>query len=87
MREANGRQQETSWRKKQYDLFMNFIRKEGERWWISFLPHWHFTGSPGSAPLLVEPVRYESVGHKNAGCLVQEILGISTQGEQRWGPF
>ena len=32
MREAKRRQQETSWRKKHYDLLMNLIRKEGEGW-------------------------------------------------------
>ena len=54
---------------------------------ISFLPHKHFTGSPGPATQFVEPVRNESVGHKSVGPTVQEILGISRQGEQRWGPF
>ena len=39
MKEVNGRQPETSWRKKKYDVLMNLIRKEGEGWWISFLPH------------------------------------------------
>ena len=86
-RETSGRKQKTSWRKKQYDLLMNLIRKGGERWWISFLPHKHFTGSPGPATQFVEPVRNESVGHKSVGPTVQEILGISRQGTQMWGSF
>ena len=65
---TNGRSQETTWRKKQYDLLMNLIRKEGEGWWISFLPPSHSTGSPGQQPNLQEPVKNESVGHKTNMC-------------------
>ena len=61
---TNGRSQETTWRKKQYDLLMNLIRKEGEGWWISFLPPSHSTGSPGQQPNLQEPVKNKSVGYK-----------------------
>ena len=51
--------------------------KEGRRTMvISFLPHKHFTGSPGPATQFMELVRNESLGHKSVGPFVKEILGI-----------
>ena len=32
---------------------MNLIRKEGEGWWLSSLPHYHVTWSPGPATQFV----------------------------------
>ena len=63
-RKTNGRQQETSWRKKQYDLLIYLTRKEGEGWWISIFPHYHFTGSPGQAAQFAGASEKESLGHK-----------------------
>ena len=87
MREANGRQQETSWKKKQYDLLMNLIRKEKDGGYLSFLISIPL-GAQDQLPNLQEPVKNKSVGHKtNVGSLVQETVVILRQGEQRWGPF
>ena len=38
--------------------------KEGQGWWIYFLPNQHFTASPAPATQFEEPVKNESVGHK-----------------------
>ena len=50
--------------RKQYDLLMYLIRKEGEGWWISCFPHYHFTGSPRPAAQFAGASENESVGHK-----------------------
>ena len=44
-------------------------------------------GAQDQLPNLNEPMKTKSVGHKSVGPLVQEILGISRQRNQRWGPF
>ena len=62
--------------------------KEGRRRIVDVFPSsLAFKESPGPATQFVEPVRNESMGYKSVGTLVQEILGISRQGEQRWRPF
>lgn len=84
-RKNNGRQQETCWRGKQYDLLMYLIRKEGKvgGYLVSSLSfHW---GPTSSCPI-AGASENESVGHKskNVGSLVQEILVILRQ-ESRGG--
>ena len=43
---------------------MNFIRKEEEGWWISFLPHSFPLEAQDQPPNLQEPVKKKSMGHK-----------------------
>ena len=86
-RKTNGRQHKKSWRKKQYDLLMNLIRKEKDGGYLSFIISIPL-GAQDQLPNLQEPVKNKSVGHKtNVGSLVQETVVILRQGEQRWGPF
>ena len=44
---------------------MNLIRKKGQGWWISFLPHYHFTWSPG-------PVTQFEGANENQKCGTQK---------------
>ena len=62
-RKTNGRQHKKSWRKKQYDLLMNLIRKEKDGGYLSFLISIPL-GAQDQLPNLQEPVTNESVGQK-----------------------
>ena len=61
-------------------------RKDNDGGYLSFLITISL-GAQDQLSNLKEPMKTKSVGHKSVGPLVQEILGISRQRNQRWGLF
>ena len=74
-RERSGRCQDTGWRKRQQDVLMDLIWKEGQGWRECFLFTIILLGAQKQLHNSQAPVRNENVGP-----LVQKVLRISRQG-------